>query len=59
MLLTVPEVAKILKLWPQTIRLWIKKGDLRGYKLPNGEWRIRAEDVDAILIPHAGTHPDR
>jgi excisionase family DNA binding protein len=52
-LLTVQEVAKILRVDVTSVRRWIKAGALKGVKLPsNGKkqsFRIRREDVDALF----------
>lgn len=55
--LTVREVAEQLKVWRETVRVWLQQGKLRGFKLPGGDWRIRPEDVDAML--QAGTGDER
>ena len=47
--LKVSEVAELLKVWPDTVRLWLHAGKLRGVKLPGGAWRIRPEDLEALL----------
>ena len=46
---TVGEVAKKLRVWPETVRMWLQEGSLVGVKLPGGQWRIRPEDVDSML----------
>ncbi len=49
-LLTVDEVAQILKLSPYTIREMLKDGRLQGVKMSKrGQWRIRREDLEAYL----------
>lgn len=47
--LTVSEVAEFLRVWPDTVRQWLHTGKLWGVKLPGGAWRIRPEDLDALL----------
>jgi len=47
-LFTVEETAKLLKVHPQTIRAYIKKGILRAVKLRR-EYRIKEEDLNAFL----------
>ncbi len=50
MLLTVDEVAELLRLKPDTIRRWLRKGRLRGIYLSDaGGWRIRREVVEQFL----------
>ena len=43
--LTVSEVAKELNINPQTIRSWVKKGKLRGYRLGERSVRILRSDL--------------
>lgn len=55
-LLTVPEVAKMLKVTKRTITIWLKKGKLPGYKLGEGrgaDWRVNRRDLDFFLRKHA------
>ena len=49
--LTVPEIAEMLRVWPDTVRVWLQREKLRGVKLPGGDWRIRREDLDTMLAP--------
>lgn len=44
-LLTVKEAAKRLKIHPQTIRRWIRRGLLRASKVGPRQWRIRESDL--------------
>jgi excisionase family DNA binding protein len=53
--LTVPEIAKQLRVWPETVRHWLHRGELEGVKLPGGDWRIRAVDLDAMLQGRKGS----
>jgi excisionase family DNA binding protein len=46
--LKVEEVAARLKLKEKTIRDWILRGELPGYKLGK-EWRIRRDDFDHAM----------
>ena len=48
-LLTVEEAATRLKMNPQTVRRWIRRGLLPAAKVGGKEWRIRAEDLDLQL----------
>ena len=50
-LLTVDQVGEVLINKPATIRGWLRTGKLKGIKLPGGDWRIREEDLEAILLP--------
>ena len=49
--LTVAEVAELLKCRVETIRRWIIAGKLPAATLPGGEYRIREDDVQALLTP--------
>ncbi len=51
---TVDEVADLLKVHPQTIRRWLRRGELTGADTPAG-WRITTADLDAWLNKHR--HP--
>jgi excisionase family DNA binding protein len=48
-LLTPGEVAKILRVSPDTITRWIRLGQLRAAKLPSGTYRIARKDVEKLL----------
>jgi excisionase family DNA binding protein len=48
--LTVQEVAALLKLHPETVRVWLRQGLFpNAYHLPRkAGWRIPREDVEAL-----------
>ena len=49
-LLTVDEVASLLKVKPYTIRGWINQGKLKAIKLEGkAGWRIRQRDLQEFL----------
>ncbi|MBI2857492.1 MAG: helix-turn-helix domain-containing protein [Chloroflexi bacterium] len=49
-MLTIPEVAVLLHVHPNTVRLWSNKGLLRAYRLGfRRDRRFRPEDIDAFL----------
>ena len=51
--LRISEVARLLDVCPETVRVWFDQGELRGIRLPKtGERRVARESVDAIL--HGG-----
>lgn len=54
MLLTLKEVAKILRVSTRTVRRLIKSGDVKGFKI-GGAWRVRDADIEALLIKGAGS----
>ena len=56
-LLTAAEISDQLQVLPVTVREWLRKGKLKGVRLPGGDWRIRPKDVEAML--QAGTGDDR
>jgi excisionase family DNA binding protein len=47
-LLTVPEVARVMRVDPVTLRRWIKTGGVRGTKLGR-TWRISRAELDHVL----------
>jgi len=50
-LLTVEGVSRRVLQKQPTIRGWLRTGKLKGIKLPGGDWRIREDDLEAILLP--------
>jgi excisionase family DNA binding protein len=48
-LLTVDEVAAILKVNPQSVRNWLDRGDLSGVRVGKRRIRIRQSDLDRFL----------
>ena len=46
---TIREVAKELNINPQTIRSWVKKGKLRGYRLGERSVRILRSDLNRFI----------
>ena len=49
-LLTLDEVAALLKVDPRTVSRWCKDGRLAYVALPSGRVRIRRTDLDAMLV---------
>lgn len=47
-LLTVSEVAQLMKVTPQTVLQWIYTKRLKAYKA-GGQWRIWSEDLQLFL----------
>ena len=48
-LLTIEEVAAMLKIQPKTVGNWLRAGKLPGVKLGDGraaEWRVNKEDLE-------------
>ncbi len=58
-LLTVPEVARRLRVDTTTVRRWIKSGALQAVTLPHrGQrqvYRVKKSTVDSLLTPHLVT----
>src|SRR5215210_832941 len=50
-LLTVDQVATRLKVHPETVRRWLRSGQLRGVRFGGKRtgWRIRASEVELVL----------
>jgi excisionase family DNA binding protein len=46
--LTISEVAEMLRLHPTTIYRLVKRGEIPGFKI-GGNWRINGESLDAWL----------
>jgi predicted site-specific integrase-resolvase len=40
--------AKILGVTPVTVNTYLENGDLEGFKLPSGKWRVFLDSVDAL-----------
>lgn len=38
--LTAQEVAELLRVKDKTVRGWLERGELAGFQLPGGDWRI-------------------
>jgi len=49
--LSLQEAADLLKVDPQTVRLWLKEGELEGVKRGT-VWRVTREAIDAFLAAH-------
>jgi excisionase family DNA binding protein len=47
-LLTIKEVAAILRLHPRTVREYVRRGDLPG-RVIGRRWRFRRKDIDAFF----------
>ncbi len=50
-IMTPEEVAKVLKVTPETIRKWLRNGELTGSNTPAG-WRVTPADIEAWLAKH-------
>lgn len=48
--LTVPEVADVLRVHPETVREWLRSGRLEGVRIGRRSgWRISEAQLDAFL----------
>jgi excisionase family DNA binding protein len=47
--MTVAEVASLLSRSPQTVRTWIRRGNLDAYKLRGKEYRVTRDALEAFL----------
>jgi len=56
-LLTVHEVADLLKMRESTVRAWIRDGELRAIKMGR-DWRVAVKDLEAYLEGHANRPAD-
>lgn len=52
--LTPQEVSDLLRVSAQTVRRWIKEGNLPAYKVGRG-WRVRDDDLDRWLRQQRST----
>lgn len=48
---SVPEAAKLLSVTPQTILNWKERGWINVLKLPNGRYKIPANEIDRLSRP--------
>ena len=48
-LYTPVEIAKLLSVKVDTVQTWLRTGKIQGVKLPGGDWRVRQEDLEAML----------
>jgi len=51
-LLTIEEAAQYLRVCPETVKRYIRKGDLRATKLSPQVLRIRRDDLDKFIESH-------
>jgi excisionase family DNA binding protein len=55
--LTIEETAAQAKVQPNTIRLWLRSGKLKGIKAGK-LWRVRPRDLEAFMEASAIPHPE-
>lgn len=56
-MLTVHEIADLLKMRESTVRAWIRDGDLRAIKMGR-DWRVAVKDLEAFMDGHANRPAD-
>ena len=56
-MLTIHEVAALLKMRENTVRAWINEGRLRAVKFGR-DWRVAQRDLEAYLEAHANRQLD-
>lgn len=54
--MTPEEVAEILKVKPETIRRWLRRGELSGSCTPAG-WRLTPADLETWLDKYSNAKP--
>lgn len=54
-LLTASEVAARAGVSAETVRRWVREGNLAAIELPSGRLRFSPADVDALLSPSKAT----
>jgi excisionase family DNA binding protein len=55
-MLTVNEVAHLLHVHPNTVRLWSKAGTLKSYRIgKRRDYRFNPDDVETFLYKDAGS----
>jgi excisionase family DNA binding protein len=50
-MLTTREVAAALKVTPETVVKWLRRGRLAGFRLPGGAWRVPAHEITHMMAP--------
>ena len=53
-LLTLTEVATVLRVDQGTVKRWIRKGKIRSIRTPGGHHRCFAEEIEAMVGTMAG-----
>jgi len=56
-MLTVHEIAELLKMRESTVRAWIRDGELRAIKMGR-DWRVAVKDLEAFMEGHANRPAD-
>lgn len=48
-LLTLPQIAEMLRLNPSTVRGWVNRGQLPAQKVDGKKWLVYRQDLEALL----------
>ena len=48
-LLTVEEISAILKLEPQSVRMNLRAGAIKAFRLNDGGWRVKEKDLEKFI----------
>jgi len=48
-LMTVGDIADLLRVEPRTVRKWLQEQHLISLRLPGGDWRVLPDDFAAFL----------
>lgn len=48
-LMTVKEVACFFKVSVYSVKRWLKTGKLKGFRLPNQQWRVECIECEKII----------
>jgi excisionase family DNA binding protein len=56
-ILTLPEVAALLKVAEKTVYTMAQKAEMPAFKV-RGQWRFKREDIDAWIEQQKSTHRD-
>ncbi|WP_458686392.1 helix-turn-helix domain-containing protein [Nocardia tengchongensis] len=49
--ISIKTAAELVGMSPQTIRSWIKTGDLEGFRVKNGPWRVDRDQLIDLVQP--------
>lgn len=52
-LLTAEEVADLCRVTSETVRTWARGKQLKGIKLPGGDWRFTSDEVEEFIASGA------
>lgn len=47
--LTIKEVAARLGVHPNTVHKWVQQGDIKGWRVRRGRWRIQESELEEFI----------